>query len=76
MIINKNFHPEQSLYYWGAVVLDVIKTFADKSIDYLTIYEEVKKEYNISFELFSLTLDWLFILGTIENKKGRIKKCF
>ncbi len=76
MIVNLNLHPQQSLYYWGAVVLNAIKTLPNREIGCFPVYEEVKKSHDISFEMFSLTLDWLFILKAIEIKKGRMKKCF
>ncbi len=76
MIVSQNLHPQQNLYYWGAIVLETIKILPNEEIEFFPVYEEIKKLYDISFEMFSLTLDWLFILGIIKNNKGRIKKCF
>jgi hypothetical protein len=47
-----------------------------QSVDYLSIYEGLRKEENISSEIFFLTLDWLFLLGAIKLEEGVVSKCF
>jgi len=77
MIINKNINPERDLYYLGGKVIEVINMFDQKEIDYFELYINVNKLNKISINLYSLVLDWLFILEIIKkNNKGVIIKCF
>jgi hypothetical protein len=77
MIINKNISPERSLYYLGGSLIEVLRDNNSEEYDYLDLYEKFKVKNNISINLYSLTLDWLFIIGVIsKGGNGRIKKCF
>ena len=77
MIINKNTNPERDLYYLGGKVIEVINSFAKNEIDYFDLFHSVNKSDKVSLNLFSLVLDWLFILGVIKKgNKGLIIKCF
>ncbi len=76
MIINKDGNPERAIYYFGAMIIDELKKHPTRRADFFEIYQVVKKSHNISLNLFSLTLDWLFILGAIKNNEGYIEKCF
>lgn len=76
MILGKDIHPQRKIYYLGAIVIDILKSTDNKGGDFFSLYEQVNKKENISMNLFALTLDWLFVLGLIENKKGLIQKCF
>ena len=45
--------------------------------DYFDLFLSVKETNQISLNLYSLVLDWLFILGVIKKgSKGLIEKCF
>lgn len=76
MIVNKDMHPERKIYYIGALILDVLKSTHQNNIDFFSIYQKINENQKISIRLYTLTLDWLFILGTIDTDKGYIKKCF
>ncbi len=76
MILGKDIHPQRKIYYLGAIVIEILKSTGNKGNDFFSLYQQVRKKENISMNLFALTLDWLFILGLIENKKGLIQKCF
>jgi hypothetical protein len=77
MIVNKNITPDRDLYYLGGKVIEVLLKYDNKEIDYFDLYQKMNKELNISINLYTLVLDWLFIIGTIKNAdKGLIKKCF
>ena len=48
-----------------------------KEIDYMELYQLFNKKQEVTINLYSLTLDWLFILGLInKGENGKIKKCF
>jgi hypothetical protein len=77
MIVNKNTNPERDLYYLGGKVIEVLNSFTKNEIDYFDLFISVNKSTKISLNLFSLVLDWLFILGVIKKgNKGLIIKCF
>ena len=75
MINDNNTTPQRDLYYLGGVVIDILnKTNEDES--FLDIFEKVLERERISMNLFSLTIDWLFLLDVINFKNGRLLKCF
>jgi len=77
MIISKDINPERDYYYLGAKVIEILSKTEDKKYDYFLTFEELKSSVNVSITLFTLTLDWLFILGAVEkSEKGFITKCF
>jgi len=77
MIINKNINPERDLYYLGGKVIEVLNLFTQNEVDYFELFLSVNKSNKLSLNLYSLVLDWLFILGVIKKgNKGLIVKCF
>ncbi len=74
MLIPDNIHPKNTIYYNGAFVL---KSLQDKdNMDFIDLYQDVKKKCNISFSLFILCLDWLFLINVAElNNEGVVKLC-
>jgi len=76
MIIEKDIHPERKVYYLGALVLEILKESPEKAPDFLYVYQKINERQKVSMKLFILTLDWLFLLGAIDTKKGCIEKCF
>lgn len=77
MIINRNITPDRDLYYLGSMVIEILLTKEEQEIDYFELYQLMNTKQTISMNLFTLVLDWLFIIGTIKNaKKGLITKCF
>jgi len=77
MIIDRNINPERDLYYLGGLLIDVLQKKDIKEVDYMDLYTLLNREHEISLNLYSLTLDWLFILGVVANdRNGKIRKCF
>jgi hypothetical protein len=77
MIINSNITPDRDLYYLGGKVIEVLVSNEEKEIDYFDLFQRVNTELKISLNLYTLVLDWLFIIGVINNaENGFIKKCF
>ena len=74
MLLPDNIHPEKSIYYNAAFVIEFLKKDARYKI--LDLYQEVKKNRQMSFSIFILCLDWLYLLEvTILNSKGEIELC-
>jgi hypothetical protein len=77
MIISKNIHPERDLYYLGAKIIEIMHSTEKNEWDYFDLFMDLNQRQKISISLFSLVLDWLFILHVIQKgENGRIKKCF
>ncbi len=75
MINDKNTNPQRDLYYLGGVVLDVLQQ-TNNNQSFLDIFEKVREKETISMNLFSLTIDWLYLLDAVNFKNGRLEKCF
>ncbi|MFH1188049.1 MAG: ABC-three component system middle component 6 [bacterium] len=74
MLLPDNIHPENSIYYNGAFVLRELQKEENQSL--LDLYQNVKQERNMSFPVFILCLDWLFLLDVAELKNNNeIKLC-
>lgn len=76
MIASKNTTPDKDIYYVGALVLEMLEEVDTNSVDFFLVYSQVKSKYDLSMGIFSLALDWLFLLGVVDSKKGKIIKCF
>jgi len=77
MIISKEINPERDFYYLGAKTIEILSSTEDKRMDFFSVFETLKSSEDISLNLFTLTLDWLFIIGAInKSPKGYIIKCF
>ncbi len=76
MIVGKDIHPQRKIYYLGSLILEIFKSSPKKKFDFFDIYQKINERDKVSIKLFTLTLDWLFLLGAIESNKGYIKKCF
>lgn len=74
MLLPDNIHPENSVYYNGALVLELIQQH--KCIELTELYILVKKKTNMSYPILILCLDWLYLLNVaIINKKGEVCLC-
>ena len=76
MIIGKDIHPERKVYYWGALILEILNSWDGPEADYLSVFEAMRSNHDITAEVFTLALDWLFIINAIKNENGMLKKCF
>lgn len=77
MIIDNNINPERDLYYLGGVLIDILSKRRNNEFDYLDLYESFNQRKDVTINLYSLTLDWLFVLGVItKSENGKIKRCF
>ena len=43
----------------------------------LTVFQKLNAREEVSINLYTLTLDWLFLIGAInKTSKGDLQKCF
>lgn len=73
MLLPDNIYPENSIYYNGAFVLKVLQD--KRSIELLELFQEVKLNNKMSFPVFMLCLDWLYLISIAEIKEGRVVLC-
>ena len=74
MLLPDNIHPENSIYYNGAMILKSLQANSKQSL--MDLYYNVKSYNNIAFQLFILSLDWLYLLDAAKlNKKGEVELC-
>lgn len=76
MILGKDINPDNNIYHVGAKIIAVIKSNDSDSLNVFNIFNLLNENEKISFNLFSLGLDWLFLLGVVEIANGQLKKCF
>jgi len=74
MIIDKDINPKKNIYYLGAILIDIISK--QDCIGSFDLFEQMRLIENISYSMFCLCLDWLFLLNIIEIKAGMVEKCF
>jgi hypothetical protein len=75
MLIPDNIHPEQTIYFNGAIVLKAIQEH--RVMDMLDLYMLTSNKREMSMPVFLLCLDWLFLLDLIKlNDSGKVEVCF
>lgn len=74
MLIPDNIHPESTIYYNGAIVLQALREFRAKPL--LDLYVATQKIRAMSMPVFVLCLDWLFLLNLVRlNDRGEVELC-
>lgn len=77
MLLPKDINPTNTVYYNGALALSVLEGSGNTKFDFLELYSKVRLRKDISLQSYVLSLDWLFILGSIKlDHNGKIEKCF
>ena len=74
MLLPDNIHPELSIYYNGSVILAELEKISEQKL--LELYHNVKKSNDMSFSVFVLSLDWLYLIQLVQiNEEGVVRKC-
>lgn len=74
MLLPNNIHPEHSIYYNGAFVLQELQKQPKQGL--LDLYQNVKQQHSMTFPVFVLCLDWLFLLDVaVLNDSGKVELC-
>ncbi len=76
MILGKDINPKKQIYYLSALIIEELKKTEVDTFDFFETYRIIKEKEDISINLFSLSLDWLFLLGAVNNNKNKLIKCF
>lgn len=74
MLLPDNIHPELSIYYNGALVIEELQKENKQQL--LDLFNKIKFTTDMSFPTFLLCLDWLYLIdAAYVNEKGEIKLC-
>lgn len=73
MLLPDNIHPDNSVYYNGAIVLKVLQN--EGRMELFDLYEKSKGEKEMSFPLFVLCLDWLYLIDAAILNSGEVELC-
>jgi hypothetical protein len=74
MLLPDNVHPELSVYYNGAIVIEQLKRNPNQHL--LALYHSVKSQNDMSFATFVLSLDWLFLIHiALVDDQGVVHLC-
>lgn len=74
MLMPDNIHPEMSIYYNGYVILS--KLNEKGAYGMVELYHELKEECGMSFSIYVLSVDWLFLIHAANiDENGVISKC-
>lgn len=73
MLLPDNIHPENSIYFNASLVLETLQEFG--KLDMLDLYQNVTKNKKMSFPVYILCLDWLYIINVAEINQGEVKLC-
>lgn len=74
MLLPDNVHPENTVYFNAAFVLQSLQTGG--ADDMVELYLMTNRAREMSFSLFTLCLDWLYLSGAITtDSSDGIKLC-
>ena len=74
MLLPDNILPENSIYYNGAIVLQSLQK--QRKQELLELFQSVKQKRNMSFSVFVLCLDWLYLINVaVLNQNGEVELC-
>ena len=74
MLLPDNIHPELSIYYNGSLVLAELKK--ESKLQIMDLYERVKELNGMSFNIFILSLDWLYLIDVAQiDPEGVVALC-
>jgi len=76
MIIDRDTNPSRDIYYLGSELLAALDQHTAKEVDFFVAFDLLNKKVQVSMSLYVLTIDWLFLLGSIRSQDGVIEKCF
>lgn len=74
MLLPIDMNPENSLYYYGAMIIQELNN--EENLDIVSLYSRLKNKIKISLISYSLTLDWLYMIDCVNvNETGGVKLC-
>lgn len=75
ILLDRNNQPKNTVYYLSAVVYVYLRQNGN-NVGLIDLYEKISNtvlKRKLNFEIFSLAIDFLFLIGKVNvNKKGDI----
>jgi len=76
MLLTGDVYPTNDIYYIGSQLLALLDRFGTREWEILDLYQESKSAYNLSYGLFVLAVEWLYLLGVLDlSQEGRLHRC-
>lgn len=74
MLLPEDVHPRNTLYFNGAIVLrEILKR---SEVSFSELYLSVRHAHKITYSMFVLSLDWLYLLELVEiSDEGILNVC-
>lgn len=72
MIINKDVHPNKTIFYLAAILNKILK---NETLNTTELYQEICKvvDYTVDYQVFVLSINFLYLINRIRiNEKGEI----
>ncbi len=73
MLLPDNIAPEDSIYYNGAIVLQIVQR--ERRISLADLFCEVNKSKALTFPFFLLCLDWLYLIDCVSIQNEEVVLC-
>lgn len=73
MLLPDNISPKHSIYYNASFVLKAL--LEEREVEMVNLYHLAKEAKDMSFPIFILCLDWLYLINVAEFKEGRVALC-
>ena len=74
MLLPDNIQPKNSIYYNGALVLEIMQKY--KSLNILDLFLLFKQKKEVTFPVLIFCLDWLYLIdAVIVDAKGEVQLC-
>lgn len=75
MLIPKNISPDNCIYYNAAFVLQALSR-NNSTTPLPQLYCDTRKTHHMSYPVFELCLDWLYLIGCVDINPNGIEPCF
>jgi len=76
MIANQDIKPEKQAYYLGSKIIAALKDLPAGPIEPSELFISLNQQEKTSYHAYSMALNWLYLLGALDHRKGEIIKCF
>ena len=73
MLLPKDVHPENSLYFNGAYIIQALRN--SPSMGFMDLYLATRDLRDMPIAIFVLALDWLFLAAIVRNNRENVELC-
>jgi hypothetical protein len=73
MLLPDNIKPENSIYYNGAIVLQTLQSAGQMNL--VDLFYQVSEKKQMSYSVFILCLDWLYLINVAKLEGEEVVLC-